>query len=244
MTFRMTLARAATALTLRLTAAVPALAVDCTVDLVNEPSSLGTHMPWNPDSYYVYRIVFDNLATRDNDGKIVPQVAESWEQLSDIKLQMTIREGITFHPGTPLIAKDVAFSIKRITDPELGSPQPGQFNSITDAVAKNDRTVVLTTVSPYPVLLAQLVNLSIVPQHVVEEVGDEAFNEAPVGSGPYRLGSLRCGVEVILDVNPDYWATRGRSNKWPSRRCPMPRPGWRTCGRGRPICSSRWTATR
>ncbi len=209
MTFRMTLARAATALTLSLACAVPALAVDFTVDLVNEPSSLDPHMQWNPDSYYVYRNIFDNLVTRDNDGKIVPQVAESWEQLSDTELQMTIREGITFHDGTPLTAKDVAFSVKRITDPELGSPQLGQFNSITDAVAKDDRTVVLTTASPYPVLLAQLVNLSIVPQHAVEEVGDDAFNEAPVGSGPYKFGSLRRGVEVILDVNPDYWGDKG-----------------------------------
>ena len=209
MTFRMTLARAATALTLSLAAAVPAMAVDFTVDLVNEPSSLDPHMQWNPDSYYVYRNIFDNLVTRDDAGKIAPQVAESWEQLSDTELQMTIRDGITFHDGTALTARDVAFSIKRITDPELGSPQLGQFNSITDAVAKDDRTVVLTTASPYPVLLAQLVNLSIVPQHIVEEIGAEAFNEAPVGSGPYKFNSLRRGVEVILDVNPDYWGDKG-----------------------------------
>ena len=35
-----------------------------TVDLVNEPSSLDPHMQWNPDSYYVYRNIFDNLVTR------------------------------------------------------------------------------------------------------------------------------------------------------------------------------------
>ena len=31
------------------------------VDLVNEPSSLDPHVQWNPDSYYVYRNIFDNL---------------------------------------------------------------------------------------------------------------------------------------------------------------------------------------
>ena len=48
------------------------------VDLVNEPSSLDPHVQWNPDSYAVYRNVFDNLITRNNKGEIVPQIATSW----------------------------------------------------------------------------------------------------------------------------------------------------------------------
>ena len=44
----------------------------------------------------------------------------------------------------------------------------------------------LTTKSPYPALLAQLVKLSIVPKKIVEEVGKDAFNLKPVGSGPYN----------------------------------------------------------
>ena len=49
------------------------------VDLVNEPSSLDPQVQWNPDSYYVYRNIFDNLVTRDDKGEIVPQVATSLE---------------------------------------------------------------------------------------------------------------------------------------------------------------------
>ena len=57
-----------------------ALAKDrLTVDLVNEPSSLDPQVQWNPDSYYVYRNIFDNLVTRDDKGEIVPQVATSWK---------------------------------------------------------------------------------------------------------------------------------------------------------------------
>ena len=53
------------------------------VDLVQEPSSLDPHLQWNPDSYFVYRNVFDNMVTRDDEGKIVPQVATSWRQIDD-----------------------------------------------------------------------------------------------------------------------------------------------------------------
>ena len=103
----------------------PAIARDITIDLAGEPSSLDPHMQWNPDSYYVYRNIFDNLVTRNNAGEIVPQIATEWEQTSDTELTLTIREGVSFHDGSPLTAEDVAYSVKRITNPDFGSPQLG-----------------------------------------------------------------------------------------------------------------------
>ena len=80
------------------------------VDLVNEPSSLDPHKQWNPDSYYVYRNIFDNLVTRDDDGTIVPQIATEWRAVSDTEIVFTIRDDVTFHDGEKLTAEDVAFS--------------------------------------------------------------------------------------------------------------------------------------
>ena len=113
--------------------AVPALARDLTIDLTGEPSSLDPHMQWNPDSYYVYRNIFDNVVTRDNDGEIVPQIATEWEYVADNELVLTIRDDVTFHDGEALTAEDVAYSVNRIIDPEFGSPQLGQFNQIESA---------------------------------------------------------------------------------------------------------------
>jgi len=179
------------------------------INLVNEPATLDPHMQWNPDSYYFYRNIFYNLVTRNNDGEIVPQVAESWKQISDTELEMDIRSGITFHDGEALTADDVVYSVKRITDPEFSSPQLGQFNSIIDAKKVDEDTVILVTSEPYPALLAQLVKLSVVPEHVASELGKEGFNEAPVGSGPYKFGSWDRGVQVTLTRNADYWGDTG-----------------------------------
>lgn len=175
------------------------------VDLVNEPASLDPHVQWNPDSYYVYRNIFDNLVTRNNDSKIVPDVATSWKRISDTVTEFKIRTDITFQDGTPLTADDVVFSIKRITDPKFNSPQLGQFNKITDAVAVDPHTVRVTTDGPYPVLLAQLVKLSIVPKHYVEKVGNKAFADHPIGSGPYKFIEWQRGVKVVLQQNDNYW---------------------------------------
>ncbi|MFK3777520.1 ABC transporter substrate-binding protein [Agrobacterium sp. NPDC089420] len=179
------------------------------IDLTNEPSSLDPHKQWNPDSYYVYRNVFDNLVTRDDAGTIVPQIATSWKYNSDEEVVFQLREDVKFHDGTPLTAKDVAFSINRIINPAFASPQLGQFNKITSATATGDHEVTLKTNGAYPVLLAQLVKLSIVPQHAVEAKGDDAFNAAPVGSGPYKFVSWQKGVAVKLERNADYWGDKG-----------------------------------
>lgn len=179
------------------------------VDIPSEPTSLDPHVQWNPDSYNVYRNVFDNLVTRDDAGQIVPQIATSWEYVSDTQIRFKIREGVTFHDGQPLTAADVAFSVKRITDPAFASPQLGQFNQIIDAVADDATTVTLTTKGPYPPLFAQLVKLSIVPKHIVEKLGKDEFNLNPIGSGPYKFEKWTRGVEVTLTRNDNYWGDKG-----------------------------------
>jgi peptide/nickel transport system substrate-binding protein len=179
------------------------------VDLVNEPSSLDPQMQWNPDSYHVYRNIFDNLVTRDNAGRIVPQIATSWKDVSDTQIAFTLRDDVHFHDGTPLAAEDVAYSVNRIIAPQLASPQFSQFNKIAKAAVTGDHEVTLTLKKPYPALLAALTNLSIVPEHIVEKVGNAAFNLGPVGSGPYRFVKWDKGVSVTLARNNDYWGAKG-----------------------------------
>ncbi len=131
--------------------AMPAAAKDLfVVDLVNEPSSLDPQKQWNPDSYYVYRNVFDNLLTRDNDGKIVPQIATKWDYKSPTEIVFTLRGDVKFHDGQPLTAEDVAFSINRIIDPAFKSPQFSQFNKIKSAAVSGENEVTVVTDGPYP----------------------------------------------------------------------------------------------
>lgn len=178
------------------------------VDLPGEPASLDPHVQWDTDSYHVYRNIFDNLVTRNPDGKIVPQIAKAWRYENDTTLVLDIRTDVKFHDGTPLTVDDVAWSVQRIIDPAFKSPQLSQFNSIVKAEAVGTDKVRLTTSSPYPALLAQLVKLSIVPRAYVQKVGNEKFNVEPMGSGPYRFVSWQKGVRVTLAANESYW--RGR----------------------------------
>lgn len=176
-----------------------------TIDLPGDAATLDPHLQWNTDSYIVYRNIFDNLLTRDASGEIAPQIAASWTYTDNTTIEFKIRDDVTFHDGSRLTADDVAFSINRIIDPALKSPQLSQFDQISSAVASDATTVTITTKSAYPALLAQLVKLSIVPKAYVESVGDAEFNLKPMGSGPYKLVEWRKGVETELEANDAYW---------------------------------------
>lgn len=187
------------------TSAALAQKSELTIDLAAEPATLDPQLQWDTDSYSVYRNIFDNLVTRDTAGKIVPQVATAWHYTNDTTLVFDIRDEIRFHDGTKLTPEDVVFSVERIINPAFRSSQLSQFDQIAGAEITGPAQVTLHTKTPYPVLLAQLVKFSIVPKAYVTHVGDQAFNQQPVGSGPYKFKSWQRGVAVTLDAVPDYW---------------------------------------
>jgi peptide/nickel transport system substrate-binding protein len=176
-----------------------------TVDLPGDVATMDPHLQWDTESYSVYRNIFDNLVTRDVTGKIVPQVATAWHYADDTTIVFDLRSDIRFQDGSPLTPEDVAFSVRRIINPAFKSPQLSQFDQITAADITGPDQVTLRTKTPYPVLMAQLVKLSIVPKAYVEKVGDQKFNQEPVGSGPYRLRTWQRGVQSVLDGVDDYW---------------------------------------
>jgi peptide/nickel transport system substrate-binding protein len=176
-----------------------------TIDVPNDAATLDPHLQWDTDSYGVYRNIFDNLLTRDATGKIVPQIARTWRFVDDTHVEFDIRADVKFQDGTPLSAEDIVFSVKRIINPAFKSPQLSQFDQVADAEALGPTKVRLTLKKPYPVLLAQLVKLSVVPKAYIERVGDQEFNLKPLGSGPYKLRGWQKGIQVTLDANESYW---------------------------------------
>ena len=71
----MRVGRVCFAMALALTA--PATA-QTSIGLPADAATLDPHVQWDTDSYSIYRNIFDNLLTRDADGKIVPQIATAW----------------------------------------------------------------------------------------------------------------------------------------------------------------------
>ena len=175
------------------------------VDLPGDVATMDPHLQWDTESYTVYRNIFDNLVTRDTAGTIIPQVATAWRYTDDKTIVFDLRTDINFQDGSKLTPEDVVFSVRRIINPDFKSPQLSQFDQILSAEVTGPAQVTLRTKSPYPALLAQLVKLSIVPKAYVEKLGDQAFNQQVMGSGPYKLKSWQRGAQSVLEANPAYW---------------------------------------
>jgi len=125
------------------------------VDEASDPSTLDPGLQYNTESYTVYRNIFDNLLHRDPKTlKIIPWIATSWTEKTPTEWTFTIKKGVKFQNGDALTAQDVAFSLQRILDASLHSPQLANFSEVTSRAASGDK-VTIDTEKPAPTLLSQ-----------------------------------------------------------------------------------------
>ncbi len=161
-----------------------------------------------PAGYEVAFVLYDRLVTFDPELNIVPQLATSWETSEDGRTwTFHLREGVTFHDGTPFNADAVKFNVERMLDPERNTTNRPIWSPISGANVVDDLTVQITTTEPYAMLLNTLAHGSgaMVSPTAIEKNGDESMTTNPVGAGPYMLESFNPGQEVVLKAYDGYW---------------------------------------
>ena len=136
------------------------------------------------------------------DAKGVPQpmlaTAEQWSN-GNLTLTMPLRQGVTFHDGSPMTAADVVASLKRwLKLASLGQETAAEVKDIT---AKDDRTVVIQLAHPVGLLTSYLANpnnmAAIMPRGLLEQHGDKPV-PTPIGTGPYRLAEWKPDAHIKL----------------------------------------------
>ncbi len=158
-------------------------------------------------SIFAIMQIFDQLVEVGDDASPQPGLAESWTSSDDgLTWTFTLRDA-TFSNGDPVTAEDVKFSLDRWKDPAVNVAYGGLASSVESVTVVDDRTVEVGLSRPDGAFLDNLAMFvaSIVPQAVVEAVGDEAFGAEPVGSGPFKLKSWARGERLELERNPGYW---------------------------------------
>jgi peptide/nickel transport system substrate-binding protein len=153
---------------------------------------------------YVYsNLVFNGLTRIDEDRKLHPDLAESWDSSPDLKSwTFRLRRGVKFHHGREMTSADVLATYRRILDPSTGSPGRSQILMVARVEAPDDHTVRFDLSIPYgdfPSLLMER-QLKIIPADRLDKLSTE-----PSGTGPFRFVSFQPGDRLVLERNPDYF---------------------------------------
>ena len=166
----------------------------------------------------VHTNVFDYLIWRGDDLEFEPALATSWELMDDFTWRFHLREGVTWHDGESFTAADVKFTLERIAHPETGEGlrEHNQYRQIKEVRIMDDHTVDIVTHDREPVLLNRLCRLgsSMLPKHFFDrydtlDEGFEAFENDPIGTGPYRVVEWIRDDRLIMEAFDDHW--RGRA---------------------------------
>ncbi len=172
------------------------------------------HTATNPGLFWHQELVFDRLLNADEnltptDGSL----AESYEVSDDgTVITFTIRDGVTWHDGEPFTAEDVKWTFEYyVTVPGANTVMTDVINDAA-SIEVDGNTVTFTFNNPQPNALTVFSQWSILPKHLLEDVAPENFAsdtfwQNPIGTGPYKVETVKLGEYTTLVRNEDYFLT-------------------------------------
>ena len=171
---------------------------------------VGQWDPYNNTSLAHDRLqqfAYDNLAYRDEDLKLVPGLATSWEPINDTTWEFKLRKGVKFHDGQDFTAKDVKASVEHASNPDTVASF--YYARQLEVEVVDDYTCRIHTGKPYAALVSAALCAgqgAPICCHEDLEKGSEWMQKKFNGTGAYKW--VRYGGEaegVVLEANMDYW---------------------------------------
>jgi peptide/nickel transport system substrate-binding protein len=185
------------------------------VGFSQEPTVFNPHLLHIEVDEGVYFAVFDTLFGVDPEGKFTPSLAaevptvENGGVSADGKTwKVKLRDDVKWHDGTPFTAEDVKFTLELMVDPDFRSWRRTGHEHVRNITVSSPTEIsweMDTAFAPYASILA---DTYIVPKHAFDGVADKnsaPFNNAPIGTGPFKWVSRVAGDNIQLEANPDYF---------------------------------------
>jgi peptide/nickel transport system substrate-binding protein len=140
----------------------------------------------------------------------VPYLARRWAWSADRReLTLWLYPGLAWDDGRPTTADDAAWTLEAAVDPATGYPRLSDLAPLEGAVADDDTTLTLRFREPQSEIPDVLSDLAILPWHLLGDVSPAelrraAWNEHPVGNGPFRFVTHEANRRWVFEANPDF----------------------------------------
>jgi len=163
----------------------------------------------------------------------VPGLATEYSVADDsLTWAFKLREGVTFHDGTPFNVEAVKFSFDRVLDPDFEYFSQSQAALGGSNIAKiasyrivDETTFEVTTKVPWAFFPYDVALISIVSPTAVQTYGNEAYAQHPAGTGPFKVDRYVDGQVMELVPNESYWGGAPKLDRL--ILYPMPEPATR-----------------
>lgn len=176
-----------------------------TVALPGEFPRLDPSKDTSPLGFNFRLNVFDALSQMGRDGKVSPRLAEGWTFSPDLtEWTFTLRKGVKFHDGSPFTADDVVFTVERILADQQ-TPVRTFLKIAQGATVVDAHTVKFKLVQPYGMFDRQMTYINMMSKAHQQKVGDQGYEQNPIGTGPYTLVRWSKDDRTVLKANPAYW---------------------------------------
>ena len=170
-----------------------------TLDMANQSESPASN---------VGRHIFDTLYERDQNLKIVPNLASEMPKLVPPSTwEVKLRKGVKFHNGEEFNAESAKFTLERLAQGQ-GKLRGATFFAPIDRVEVVDPyTIRVHTKKPWPLFTASMTFAQSGMLPPKESAGKETadLSKKPIGTGPYKLVRWSKDEEIVLEANDAYW---------------------------------------
>lgn len=170
----------------------------------------------HPLAKQVQRYVLLTTLVRYDSALVVrPYLAKSFGWSSDSTvLTFQLHRSLRWQDGTSTTARDAAWTLDAARNPATGYPRLTDLAGLKGVTDPDDSTLVLTFASPQRGIPDVLTDLAILPAHLLDTVDlarmrSAAWNDLPVGNGPFRFVSHQANRRWVFSRNPDFPAELG-----------------------------------
>lgn len=188
-------------------ATAPALAAkNLYVGLSVEPSTLESSVQAGTAARTVRLAINRGLLNYGIDGKLSPELAQSYSVSPDGKDYTFVLRKASFHDGSPVTADDVKATFAWLLSPTSRATYKGELGVIDSVEVVDPQTVrfhLKNVFMPFPHYLA-LTESAILPKAWLEKNASNP-NAAPVGAGPFQFVTWARGREIVVRKFPGYY---------------------------------------